>query len=783
MIQESTSPVVATWPTVPCESSDHGSRISVAAGVISFFRALHPDYASGSIQMELPTLCADPPKKDYQSLLQGAELAIRMTCAYVGLPATVVACIGGAANFSAVARWFGSSLAALVADNVVNRDDENPSQTRKKQRHKTCQQSARLPQTAVGLGAASCLGVVGAVPTAGHKPWIVVNDSSVLDKIGRDPAYPLDGRYRQLADIEAGNLSGPIGNTSHPFAGEYDGRCQSIDKLRHCFVQRLDGNGRIDNVRFTRADIASREKAGVVACELTGRATLANIVVEHSTVGTDGTSAPAGIGAGAAYGHSLIDGFRTFNCTTKTIGRYSDAGAVAGVVSGVINNTRLDNARVETFHDDSHAGGGAGELYGTIDNTVMIDGKVVTHGSNAHAGGAAGRASRGIIENTVLTSTDLITENHYSHAAGGAGEVGLATRVVNTLLVNCNLRTDGAVAYAAGGGGKVFGRIINTTMVYGRIETSTYGGQAAVGAGHLLPGGRVYNTTGRQVVIRTGAVHAAGAVGAAWATGVVEGVVCFKSDIMTSSMDADAGFGVGWLDGRVSDVAANGCHVTTFRDQSDAGFGAGAMSSKGYFRNLTVINSTAHALDSRAREAVNGGDYFFACNSSVGEYESPPCCNKHTHKLCVPVPQDVCRLADPRVLTKDCRPVAPPYFAAEKGNRSVCPPPRTAPSSTSTDSASYTLTTPTLPSIEANVTTTIHMTNSTMPMPVNSPVPLILTAPVAAGMSTGALAGGIVAGVVALGLVGAAGFVLYRRYHQQSLRAEGAYRFTDLDDF
>ena len=110
MIQESTSPVVATWPTVACESSDHGSRISVAAGVISFFRALHPDYASGSIQMELPTLCADPPKKDYQSLLQGAELATRMTCAYVGLPATVVACIGGAANLPA-ARYSCFSLA------------------------------------------------------------------------------------------------------------------------------------------------------------------------------------------------------------------------------------------------------------------------------------------------------------------------------------------------------------------------------------------------------------------------------------------------------------------------------------------------------------------------------------------------------------------------------------------------------------------------------------------------------------------------------------------------
>ena len=759
MIQESTSPVVATWPSAPGESSDRNSRISVAAGVISFFKALHPDYASGSIQMELPTLCADPPEKDYYSLLERTELATRMICAVVGLPANVVSCIGGVASFFAVARWFGSNLAT---DNIASRDDENPSQARKKQRHRTCHQSARLPWTAIGLGAASCLGTVAAAPAPGH--WIIVNDSSVLDKIGRDPAYPLDGRYRQLADIDAGNLSAAIGNTSHPFVGEYDGRCHSIDKLRHCFVQKLDGNGRIDNVRFTRADISSREEAGVVACQLTGRATLANIVVEHSTVGTDGTGASAGIGAGTAYGHSLIDGFRTLNCTTKTLGRHSDAGAVAGSVDGVVNNTRLADARVETFHDDSNAGGGAGGVYGgTINNTVMIDGKVVTHGSYANAGGAAGTVPWGTIDNTMLASTELITNQGYSHVGGGAGEVGLSAKIANTLLVNSNLRTHG-FAYAGGGGGMVHGRIINTTMVYGKVETSDFGGHAAVGAGYLSLEGWVYNTTGRQVEIRTAGISADGAVGAARAKGVVQGVVCFRSDIMTSNIGADAGFGAGWLLGRAADVAAKDCHAATSRDRANAGFGAGAISPSGYFRNLTVIDSTANASDSGTSEAVNGGDYFFACNSSVGEYQSPPCCNEHTHKLCVPVPQDVCRLADPRVLTTDCRPVAPPYFDAEKGYRFVCPPP------------------PTLPFVEANTTATVNMTNSSMPslLPAASPVPLILTAP--AAVSTGVLAGGIVAEVVALGLVGVVGLVLYRRYHQQSLRAEGAYRYMDLDD-
>ena len=689
MIQESTSPVVATWPTVPCESSDHGSRISVAAGVISFFRALHPDYASGSIQMELPTLCADPPEKGYHSLLERTVLATGMACAYVGLSATAVSWIEGAVNFSAVVRWFGSNLAALGADNLASRDDENQSPARKKQRHRTCHQSARLAKTAIGLGAASCLGTVGAAP--GHEHWITVNDSSVLDKIGRDPAYPLDGRYRQLADIDAGNLSGPIGNTSHPFAGEYDGRCHSIDQLRHCFVQKLDGNGRIDNVRFTRADISSGKKVGVVACELSGNAILGNIVVEQSTVASIGAYAPAGIGAGVANNKTLINGFSTFNCTTKTSGNFSAAGAVAGVARGTIDNTRLDNARVETLGVGSGAGGVAGAAYGSINNTMMMNGNIITHGIDGNVG-------------------------------GGAGVVSSKATVANTLLVRSNFSTHGSDAYAAGGGGWVFGTIINTTMADSRVETSGEWSFAAVGAGCVTSSGKLVNTTGQRTVIRTVGESTHAAVGAGLASGDVEGVVCFDSQV--STLDGHGAIGAGQLSGSAVGVVAYECHVRTHGAGSRTGFGYGVKTSGGDFRNLTGMYSTVNASGWQAKESINGGVSPFLCNASVGDkYESPPCCNHATGKFCLPVPKDACKLADPRVLTSDCRPVVPPYFDAEKGYDFVCP----------------ALPTPAAP----------------------------LVAPVAA-MSTAVLAGGIVAGVVVLGLVGVAGFALYRRYHQKN---------------
>ena len=65
-------------------------------------------------------------------------------------------------------------------------------------------------------------------------------------------------------------------------------------------------------------------------------------------------------------------------------------------------------------------------------------------------------------------------------------------------------------------------------------------------------------------------------------------------------------------------------------------------------------------------------------------------------------------------------------------------------------------------------------------MPVASPVPLVLSAPIAA-TSAGAIAGGVAAGVVVIGLAVGAGYVLYRRYYPQS-KPEAEMPLTDFDE-
>ena len=806
MIQPSTAPVAASWSPASCQSSGQSSRVSVAAGVISFLKALHPDYASGSIQMELPTLCTDPPEEGCHSMLQGTELAARIICTYAALPADVVSCIGGGANFCAFVRWVGSNLAALLAGKVVNRDDENHSQAQPRHRT-TCQ--GQLPKTAIGLGAASCLGIVGAAPTPYYEHWTEVTDSSVLEKIGRDPAYPLNGNYRQRANIDAGDLSGPIGSESHPFVGKYDGGCYAIERLRHCFIQKLDDNGRIDDVRFAQADIVSMEKAGVVTCELSGRAALDNITVEHSKLLTNGDNAPAGLGAGVVSRDALINinGFRAFNCSTKTRGKDSHAGGVAGVAYGTIDNTRLKKTVVKARGENANVGGVAGKAYGVLNNTVVIDGNFITDKPQANVGGTAGMAARGaFIDNTVLVATDLTARGWSSCLGGGAGVIEAGATVANTLLINSTLQTQGDEGDAGGGGGGVRGSVIKTTMVGGEVITSGVAADSAVGAGELYAQGEVVNTTGQRVLIRAKGRDADAAVGVGLAGGVVKGVVCFGSDVETSKPSSDAGIGTGWLTGLAVDVVAYDCRVRVYGRGSNAGFGSGGALS-GNFSNLTVMYGSVHASGKSAKEGINGGISPFICNASVGDKQSPPCCNNFTENPCLIIPEDACKLADHRVLTKDCRPVAPPYYDAEQGYDVVCPalptpgagvlnittlssttsastpttPIATTPETTS--QKSYVLTTPTAPVANATSVATVNMTNSTMPflVPATAPVPLVLTAPVAA-MSTGTLVGGIVAGVAALGLVGVAGFALYRYCYKQNVETEGAIPLTNIDD-
>ncbi|WP_206679338.1 hypothetical protein, partial [Endozoicomonas acroporae] len=126
--------------------------------------------------------------------------------------------------------------------------------------------------------------------------WIEVTNATTLGKIGHDPDYPLNGTYRQTADIDVSQLTWPIGSKNHPFTGEYDGQCRTISNLSDCFVDTLKGN--ISHLQFTGANINSWKTTGLAACVVDKTGTVSNIRAKDVRILTKGYQHYAGIGGG-----------------------------------------------------------------------------------------------------------------------------------------------------------------------------------------------------------------------------------------------------------------------------------------------------------------------------------------------------------------------------------------------------------------------------------------------------------------------------------------------------
>ena len=648
---------------------------AVRTGVVSFFKSIHPGYVSDSSggQMEHSGFCADSSDRQDRSPAQRAELAARVICAYAGLPPGVVSFVDTLANISAVARWVSDKC----TEPVVGNGHEEHSAVGRKQRKKqhlgtTCGRPVQLPKAAVALGALSCLDAVG----AREQHWIEVDDVGVLSKIGRDPAYPLDGRYRQMADINAGSLTRPIGNESRPFVGEYDGRCKVIRELGHCFVQKLDGNGRLYDLIFFNANVVSGKPAGVVACRVSGRAALERILVDKGNVTTTGRNAPAGLAAGVAGNGTGIDGFKVVGpAMVKTEGTNSHAGLVVGEAHGIVNNSWSVDGEVVTNQKLSQAGSVAGVASGVINNTMNIRTRVMTISKEASAGGGAGHALAGaVIDNTVLLSGILATDGRESCVGGGAGRVEKGATVTNTLLVNTSLGTFGSEADAGAGAGCLYGVVTRTTMVDGRVSAfEGAGADAAVGAGQVHPSGRVSKTTSRNVAIKAWGDHSGAGVGAGKTEGTVRQTLCFESKISAKGRFAGAAVGAGLITtgiGSVDEVVSRSCNISTSHDISRAGFGAGTDVAAA--RQVMVVYSTAGG--GQIGGNISGFDPFsFACGTSFGVYEAPPCCDKYTNSSCLHIPDALCNYSDQRVLTAQCNPLPLSFVNSGKVEGLVCP--------------------------------------------------------------------------------------------------------------
>ncbi len=681
-----------------------GMGVAIRSGMVPFIQSLAPGYLPPNTQQQT---VSDPAftlsSGEDGGFLQGVELAVRLVSHHAGLPEVISNMVGSGINASAAFRFARDQWAAMT-DAVSEGEqtdcpDKNNKEKVKKVSDNSRQQEGKLAATTVGGGqlskAAVALGALSCLATAEAQSVIEVADVQTLGKIGRDPNYPLGGRYRQSSDIDGGALSQSIGNHTHPFTGQYDGQCHTIDNLPRCLVQTMKDGGHVDSLRFTRVNINSTETAAVVACEILDHALVSNILVEKAHVAISGDEKFAGIGGG--YVSGVVTNITVINGTATSSGVLAHAGISAGKLDG--NNSAVTgsvslNCKVLTFGKESNSGIGAGHVQkGTVSDTLTVDSSVLAKGENAATGIGAGFVVQGgsIVGTTAIRCVAEGAGNRVS-AGIGAGYVGAGT-AADTLALDSEVKTSAVLdgdPFSAGdqhagiGAGYLdAGTVVGTTGIDSKVSTAHVASYAAIGAGLVDNGGIVDKTTGvRSQVITYGLASPAGIGAGSITEGTVNNTVALRCVSLTSDFAAHAGIGAGEALGSVGKYVAIdrttslNSTVSTSKPVTNAAIGAGAVNNYTAVNNTLALYSEVQApfadagigvggigggvnhtraikcvIEDSGDKAIYWGSNFERCNVVVNDKnvsDTPRGCNYSLASLC--------KHTAPGLVTEDCKP-------------------------------------------------------------------------------------------------------------------------------
>ena len=622
---------------------------------------------------------------------------------------------------SGVVTFLPDNTCDGIPENDNDNDDEDTQQNLSLQHRKTAslaQRAGQRPNAALVLGVLSGLAAVGmASPyNRDNDPWISVADAETLGKIGQDPDYPLNGTYRQtVAYIDGGQLRQSIGNDTHPFTGSLRGEKGTIGNLSNCLVKTLAGEGRVDNLRFTDANIRSKGPTAVVACKISDQATVSNICVDNARVVALGKDAHAGIAGGDVRGGTvanttavncavvasssssifnniakagigagrLIGGkvanTTAVNCTVAaSTSQFGDVGAGIGagylgdndyVGDNIVANTTAVNCTVTASGGgDPVAGIGAGYLLrkGIVGNTTAVNCKVVTpYGGSAAIG--VGRIRGGTLTNTTAVNCKVSTS--YGGAGIGAGWLEHYTSTVtNTTAVNCQVENAGAsesefvgIGSAGIGAGyaRNFGTVADTTAVNCQVVTSGMNGGAGIGVGRASFGGAVADTSAMNCTVKASGKRGMAGIGAGMVNDLaptVADTIAVNCNVLSSGHGGSAGIGAGrvrrsTVSETIADTTALNCTVLTLGDESTAGIGAGDVDSGGAIVSTTAINCKVDSLGEYSKAAVRGGRNPDICNVGINGHWL-----NNTDHGCRSRVDNLCAGIDHRLVTRDCQP-------------------------------------------------------------------------------------------------------------------------------
>jgi murein DD-endopeptidase MepM/ murein hydrolase activator NlpD len=307
---------------------------------------------------------------------------------------------------------------------------------------------------------------------------ITITSIADLEKIGHDVLYPLSGSYVLGADLDASGVANfnPIGSSSNPFTGTFDGAGHTISNLTinggtSIYVglfRYVDTSGVISNLGLINLTVTAPD--GYDVGGMVGR-NLGHIINSYTTGSVTGTagdivSGLTGVAVGGLVGWNFGTIDQSYSAATVTSPSTQGVvlGGLAGGNTGTIDTSSADG--VVTGHSGSYGsslvaiGGLVGELgFGNSNSGAIINsfagGAVVGTGSDIAVGGLVG-----IEKNSSTITTSNASGNVSAESPGWVG--GLVGVLFN-----------GAISQSAAFGAATVGDLGDAGGLVGQMSAGT----------------------------------------------------------------------------------------------------------------------------------------------------------------------------------------------------------------------------------------------------------------------------------------------------------------------
>ncbi|MCA1903204.1 MAG: PASTA domain-containing protein, partial [Candidatus Hydrogenedens sp.] len=281
-------------------------------------------------------------------------------------------------------------------------------------------------QTYISLSSFILISFILVYPTA-FSAVIPISTIENLQKIGKDPAYPLNGEYELIQDIDAsdtvnwnsGKGFAPIGNSTSRFIGKFDGKNYVI---RNLYISRgsednialfgyVGSISEIHNVGLENVFILGRNNVGSLAGTNSGKITYC-----YATGGAEGAKNVGGL-VGYNWGGTVTQCYSTaMELGTEYI------GGLVGYNSGPISYCYSTGSSTASSSSSSSSGGLVGYNTDSVSYCYSTGSSTASSSSSSSSGGLVGY-NVGSVSYCYSTGSSTASSSSYDYSYSG-GLVG-----------------------------------------------------------------------------------------------------------------------------------------------------------------------------------------------------------------------------------------------------------------------------------------------------------------------------------------------------------------------